>query len=454
VKNQTVSRLALSIGALSLVAYACGGGDTQLVSDLPRGTGSSGGSISTIGAGTGSGAAPASGGTGGGSTIITTGGSSSTPPIDEDAACGTGMANASLKPVNMFVVFDRSSSMLQCGSGMGGGFMGGGMTDGGAMGGGMMGGADDNCTDGPTRWELAATALTQFFQDPGAADLGVALRFYPHDLPVAGCVSDMGGFGAGADAGTASMGCDINACAAPLVDMGVLKAEPAPADTHEAALVNAVMASAPSTESMGTPTFVALSGAAQWSLAYQQAHPEQRTVIVLVTDGQPNGCSTNIDDIAGVAANALTTADVRTYAIGLAVGADFLNTIAVAGGTDQAFVVNDGATATADLLAALNAIRGMAIACDFPVPASTTSGMAIDPTLINVNFTSMAGTEVELGMVASEAECGTQQAWYYDDPAAPTRIILCPESCTTVTGDVDAAIEILAGCKPRPPEIR
>jgi hypothetical protein len=448
VKNKTVSRLALSIGALSIVAYACGGGDTGIKTDLPRGTGSTGGSL-VLSGGNGSGASAGSGagagGTGGsgvigtgGGIVITTGGSAGTPPIDEDAACGTGMASASLKPVNMFVVFDRSSSMNQCGSGM--------------MGGGMMGGGmGETCETGPTRWELAATALTQFFQDPGAADLGVALRFYPHDLPVAGCVGDMGGMmGGEMDAGT-TMTCDINACAMPLVDMGVLKADPAPADAHEAALVNAIMTSVPGMSGQGTPTFVALSGAAQWSIAYQQANTEQRTVIVLVTDGEPNGCNTNIDDIAGVAANALATAEVRTYAIGLAVGADFLNTIAMAGGTDQAFIVNDGATATADLLAAFNAIRGMALACDFPVPSSTTSGMAIDPTLINVNFTSTAGGEVELGMVASAADCGTQQAWYYDNPAAPTRIILCPESCTTVTGDVNASIAILAGCKPREP---
>jgi hypothetical protein len=454
VKNQTVSRLALSIGALSIVAYACGGGrDTGVVTELPPGTGGTGGaggSIPTVtggSAGTGAGAGGTGGagvvGTGGG-IIITSGGSAGTPPVEEDAACGTGMASASLKPVNMFVVFDRSSSMNNCGSGMGGGMMGGG----------MMGGGDTGCETGPTRWELAATALTQFFQDPGAADLGVALRFYPHDLPVAGCASDMGGGMMGGepdmDAGTA-MGCNINSCAMPLVDMGVLKADPAPADAHEAALVNAVMTSVPGMSGQGTPTFVALSGAAQWSLAYQQANPEQRTVIVLVTDGEPNGCNTDIDAIAGVAADALATADVRTYAIGLAVGADFLNTIAVAGGTEQAFVVNDGATATADLLAALNAIRGMALACDFPVPSSTTSGMAIDPGLINVNFTSTAGGEVELGMVASAADCGTQQAWYYDDPMMPTRIILCPESCTTVTGDLNASIAILAGCKPRIP---
>jgi hypothetical protein len=337
----------------------------------------------------------------------------------------------------MFIVFDRSYSMLECGSGDGGGMMGGGM-----MGGG--------CETGPTRWELASSALTQFFQDPGAADLGVALRFYPHDQPVPGCTGDIDNNPA-FDGGV-TMGCDTNACAMPMVDMGVLTADTAPADVQEGALVNAVMTSAPLVSGEGTPTYVALAGAAQWAVAYQQAHTDQRTVIVLVTDGEPNGCNTQTDAIAGLAEDAFTTAEVRTYAIGLAgIGENFLNAIAMAGGTDQAFFVSDGATATQDLLAALNAIRGMALACDFPVPSSTSSGMAIDPSLLNVNFSTTAGGEVELGLVTSAAECGDQQAWYYDDPMMPTRIMLCPAACASVTGDANASIAILAGCKPRIP---
>lgn len=448
--NKTVSRLALSIGALSIVAYACGGGDTGEVAELTGGTvgsGGGGGTIPQAATGGTTGGATTGGATSGGSTsggtggsvigtgglIQTSGGNGGMLPIEEDMACGTGMASANLKPVNMFVVFDRSYSMLDCGGG-----------DNGMQ--GNMGG----CDTGPTRWDLTAAALTQFFQDPGAADLGVALRFYPHNLPVEGCTSD-GRNNPALDGGT-TMGCDINACAAPLVDMAVLTADPAPADAHEAALVNAVMTSAPLVSGEGTPTYPALAGAAQWSVAYQQAHPEQRTVIVLVTDGEPNGCNTQTQAIAQLAADAYTTAEVRTYAIGLTgAGENFMNSIAMAGGTDQAFFVSDGATATADLLAALNAIRGMALACDFPVPSSTSTGMSIDPNLINVNFTSTAGGEVELGIVPSAADCGTQQAWYYDDPAMPTRIILCPESCASVTGDANASIAILAGCKPRIP---
>ena len=81
-KNKTVSRLALSIGALSLVAYACGGGDTGEIAELTGGTlnsGATGGSIPQAGIGgasAGSGAVNGGTGTGstGGSGIIGTGG--------------------------------------------------------------------------------------------------------------------------------------------------------------------------------------------------------------------------------------------------------------------------------------------------------------------------------------------------------------------------------------------
>ena len=36
-----------------------------------------------------------------------------------------------------------------------------------------------NMPPGPNRWDLTSQALTLFFQDPHAADLNVALRFFP-----------------------------------------------------------------------------------------------------------------------------------------------------------------------------------------------------------------------------------------------------------------------------------
>jgi hypothetical protein len=249
-------------------------------------------------------------------------------------------------------------------------------------------------------------------------------------------------------------GCSVEACAQMLVDMGTLTAESAPTDAQEAALVSAVMTSAPS-ESQGTPISAALDGALTWATAYQAANTDQRTVVVLVTDGEPNGCSTNWADINQIAANALATSGVATYAVGLTtvsgggLSQGDMNGLAVAGGTEHAFFVADSPTAAADLLRTLNDIRGSALACDFPLPASTTDGMAVDPMLINVNYTPSASEPVLLGLVGSAAECGTEQAWYYDDPVNPTRLVLCPAACETVTADPGAQIEILAGCMPR-----
>lgn len=434
-KHSTRTRLVVGLSCVATLLYACSGGDTGVQnSTLTGGTNSSGGTGGAIGITGGTGVGGATGGTGGsivasggtGNVIMTVGGSAGMTPVDPDASCGQGMASADLKPVNMFVMFDRSTSMNDCSDG-------------------SPPQEDMPCPTG-SRWDSAAEALKAFFASPDAAELGVALRFFPHDLPAMGCRSGGNNNGGG--------GCDVNACSQPLVDMGTLTADLAPTDAHEAALVAAVDTSFP-TESQGTPISAALDGALTWATAYQMANPDQRTVVVLVTDGEPNGCMTDFDDINEIAAEALDAAGVRTYAIGLTnmngggVSQEDMNSLAEAGGTDQAFFVSDSATAASELTATLNAIRGMAIACDFPLPSSTSSGMAIDPTLINVNYTPTGGSEVQLGLVASADQCGTEQAWYYDDPAMPTRILLCPAACSTVTADSGAAISILAGCKPR-----
>jgi hypothetical protein len=92
----------------------------------------------------------------------------------------------------------------------------------------------------------------------------------------------------------------------------------------------------------------------------------------------------------------------------------------------------------------------MPVACDFPLPAATANGGQIDPKLINVNYTLGTMTDVELGLVNGAADCADKQGWYYDDPANPMRIMLCPAACTAVTNDPQVKIKILAGCEPRP----
>jgi hypothetical protein len=382
-----------ALALLGLVAGGCGGKDGSAVNG-GNGASSNGASSSTGGSimlgGMGSGV----GGNGSGATGTV---------IDPNSACAKGSANASLSGVNMFVMFDRSSSMNQK--------------------------ADK--ASGKTRWELTSAALNAFFASGNAAGLKLALRFFPHDKPSTGCNQD---------------GCDVNACAMPLVPLDVLTADAAPTDKHEQALTDATTASAPGMAGQGTPISAALGGALQWAAAQRKLTPNENSVVVLVTDGQANGCDTDIDVISKLAADALAEAGVRTYAIGLTGSQEAdMDQIAKDGGTEKGIFVADGADTQKQLLDALGAIRGQILDCDFPMPQPK-PGVDVNPSLINVNYTPGSGTKSTLTQVADTAACTASGGWYYDDPAVPTRISLCKSTCDTVTADPKAALEILLGC--------
>jgi hypothetical protein len=229
-----------------------------------------------------------------------------------------------------------------------------------------------------------------------------------------------------------------------------LLTDPAPADAHEQALVAAVGNSAPGNmggQSGGTPMFAALDGAERWATAYQAANPTQRTVVVLVTDGEPNGCNENIQDIAALAGAALTSQNVLTYAVGLSGSNEQqMNEIARAGGTQQGIFIGGSTNAQADLLAALKSIQGQIMSCTFAMPTSNDPTRPIDPNKINVNFTPTGGSKTTIPQVPDAGSCTSAGGWYYDNPAAPTQIILCPATCTTIQADANPAIEILLGC--------
>jgi hypothetical protein len=438
--DTTIKRIAIALGSIGSLTLACSSRDLdEPHGGITDGTGGASGAQNTSGTTSGgtSGSTTTTGGSGGSTIVIVTptGGSSGTAPTDPGDACGTGEASAKLKKVTMLIMFDRSWSMTQCADPA---FTPPGF------------GTTLGCTNmppGPNRWDLTSQALTLFFQDAMAADLNVGLRFFPDDVP--GCTGFMGM--------NMGLNCDVATCAVPLVQPAVLTADAAPTDAHEAALVAAVTASVPPGPEIpnpnpATPTSAALGGAAQWATMYQAMHPDEQAVIVLITDGEPQGCDMNANNIAQIAADAYMTSGVLTYAVGLTGSSEAqLNQLAMAGGTNNAYFVADGGTATQDLLAALLAIRGMPIACDFPLPTATAGGQVIDPALINVNYTLGGAADIELGLVGGAAECADKQAWYYDNPADPMRIMLCPAACASVTNDPSVQIKILAGCKPRPP---
>jgi hypothetical protein len=303
------------------------------------------------------------------------------------ASCGGSTVQAQLAPLTMFIMFDKSGSMGQNG-----------------------------------KWMNASAALKAFFQDPGAAGLEVALRFFPD----------------GACDGNA---CDINACATPQVDAAPLTTASAPTDTQEGLLVQAVGSKTPGGN---TPMSAALNGATNWSKTYLASHPDHKVVVVLVTDGEPQGCINDVNQIADIAAQAYAQG-VSTFTVGLqGSGTATLNQIAMSGGTQQGFFIGNGNT-EADLIAALEAIRGKAIACELAIPP-TNPGQTFDPAQVNVDFTATGGTPKTIGHVDTAADCGANGGWYYDDPAAPTKIELCPTTCDGVQGDSMGKLEIVLGC--------
>ena len=391
---------AVLIGLLSAgVVIGCGSSKN---SDLL----SSGGSPSA----TPSGGAPSSAGASSaqaGSLVLSdvgvpASGGSGSGTLDPGKACATGTASAKLANVRMLVMFDRSSSMND---------------------------EADRMTNA-SRWDLASAALTSFFADPAAGGLQVALRFFPHDSPMAGCNDN---------------DCSIAACAAPIVPLATLAAEPM--DAHELALIAASVASVPPRMgSQGTPISAALGGALSWAAAQRMTAPEENAVVVLVTDGQPNGCDDDIANIATLASEALAASGVRTYAIGLTGSRESdMDAIAAAGGTTEGIFITDGATAKQDLLNALAAIRGSVLDCDFDMPKAS-DGKQVDPTKINVNYTPAGGTRMTLGRVPNAAGCGIIPGWYYDNELNPSRILLCPASCNSASVEVDATLEVQIGC--------
>jgi hypothetical protein len=207
-----------------------------------------------------------------------------------------------------------------------------------------------------------------------------------------------------------------------------------------------------------TPTAAALSGALAYASEWAAEHPDHTVVTLFVTDGFPTQCSpTDFPAIAGLAQAALeATPSISTYVIGVfppgaAMVQENLDTIAVAGGTGQAFVIDTSQDVAQEFLTALNSIRGTQLVCEFQVPEAP-AGETLDyDGNVNVQFSLDGATEV-LPYVESADGCGvTQGGWSYDvDPAGgetPTKILVCPSTCGAFQDTVGGEVEIQLGCE-------
>lgn len=334
----------------------------------------------------------ASSGSGGGGPSSEFDAGSDDAGFDKDAACATASDQAVAIDVNLYILFDKSGSMI-----------------------------------GP-KWSQATAALQAFFMDPLSADLNVALRFFPDE----GCDTS----------------CNVAACAQPKVPLGTLTHLSAPTDAQEQALLDAFIDVSPSG---GTPLSAALDGGFSWARDVLSTSPKDKAVVVLVTDGAPMECETAQSYFESATQQAYTTDGIITFAIGLEGSNEALmNAIAAAGGTDSGYFIGAG-DVQGELQAALEAIRDNTIACEFAVPDSV-DGAMVEPTKVNVLYTPGGATvPVTIGQVASEADCKPATGgWYYDDPVNPRRIRLCDVTCEAIQADTGGLLELLFGCSTIP----
>lgn len=266
------------------------------------------------------------------------------------------------------------------------------------------------------KWNGTKAALTTFFNDPASAGIGAGMVYFPSQN------GDM---------------CDAINYAALDVPIGVLPA-------NAFALTNSIPFDA---LGWGTPMHAGLKGVLMAATAYQDAHPTHKVIVVLATDGNPSPeCPpTAIDEVAELAKSALGYNGVRTFVIGVA-GSTIANLdkIAAAGGTTAAYDItkdiNEFSAKTAE-------IRTEALGCDFEIPPPP-NGQELDPEEVNFTYTPKGmGSPKILPRADNLADCNGLPGWYYDTNAGPTKIILCPASCSPVQADSEAKVSVLFGCK-------
>jgi len=254
-------------------------------------------------------------------------------------------------------------------------------------------------------WPGTLMAINDFFMDPGSEGIGVGVQFFGSD-------------------------CNAATYSTPRVAI-------APLPGNITNLQNAF----PPIPVEGTATVPAMQGAVTHAQQWATQNPEAKTVILLVTDGLPDDCGSDVPGVVQAVADGLNGApSIQTFVIGLGVGLDALNMFAVAGGTDQAILVDPAAAGT--LVAALNEIRGAALPCDYKLPDN--NGMVVDLVQVNLRYQDPAGTKTTIGWVPDAASCdAVQGGWHYN--AANDRLIACDLSCKQLK-DVGGEVSVVVGC--------
>jgi hypothetical protein len=369
--SHLAARRVLVLSALSLLSMAVAASACSAAGSGVTTQGSTSGSTGSAG-----------GGGGAGGSLFDAGNPDALP--DPDAACGLITVDAHATPLDLYIAFDKSSSMVG------------------------------------TKWNGAKAGLEAFLADPTSAGIRVAINFFPLDN---------------------NPTCDQFAYKPPVVPFGLLPG-------NAAAVSAAIDATTPNGFSTPIYPALGGGILAGIEEAMNNPGDAAAVLLVTdgQPDGPAGTCGmVNPDDpaaIADLAAKGVAfKPSVKTFVIGLpGINQATANQIAAAGGTGSAILVTITNVQT-EFQNALAKVRGQALPCEYDIPAEVAGGQ-VDPGYVNVEVTPGGGPTSTL---PQDAAC-TDVGWKYDDPAHPKHIELCPKSCTSLKAESSAKVQILLGC--------
>src|SRR5262249_23154362 len=132
-----------------------------------------------------------------------------------------------------------------------------------------------------------------------------------------------------------------------------------------------------------------------------------------------------------------------------------LDTVAKAGGTTQSLVVDTTKDTGAQLVETMNKIRqNSQIPCEYAIPKPM-DGDKLDFDKVNVGYTDPMGQPHDVYYAVTKDKCDPTKGggWYYDNvppTPKPTKILLCPSTCTDVTAKFGYKINVTLGCQAKP----
>ena len=281
-------------------------------------------------------------------------------------------------------------------------------------------------------------ASTTFFESASTAGLTASMVLFPAEDDV----------------------CDAESYAAPDIALQTL-----PADSFRRLLADYGAEVLDEGWRGNTPTLAAFEGTLNFVQGVLETTDTSRAAVVMVTDGRPQGCEDENDELVDRVHSAAELG-IHTYVIGVKQPTekpgcdrneenlglvDNLNAIAIAGGTTAPFMIDTGDPAATQvaLASAIDSIRGHSVSCELSIPSHPEGGQ-FDKDKTDVSMT-VSGSAIVLPY---DPDCSDGSGWRYDNPESPSQIELCGDACVSLQENSVARLHVDFLCEPRPDVIR